>query len=59
MLSVFRVAFAVLNDRHDAEDVADDNVAQVKFKEGVLPLYVTINWEGDAGYSVHTSHFGF
>ena len=41
------------------EDVADDNVAQVKFKEGVLPLYVTINWEGDAGYSVHTSHFGF
>ena len=27
MLSVFRVAYAVLNDRHDAEDVADDNVA--------------------------------
>ena len=41
------------------EDVADDSYAHVKFKEGAVPMYITVHWEGDGGYAISTSHFSF
>ncbi|MBR2559524.1 MAG: hypothetical protein IKG59_00835 [Firmicutes bacterium] len=40
------------------EDLADDGVAKVKFKDGALPMYVKLKVDGE-GYSVSTGHFGF
>ena len=49
---------------HDhAEDITDKmderNVVHVKFKDGVLPTYITLQWLGDGGYTCSVGHFGY
>ncbi len=41
------------------DQIAQRGVAQVKVKDGLLPDYITLIWEGDGGYSVSTGHYGY
>lgn len=37
----------------------DDGNAKLKIKDGVLPIYISINWRSDDSYGVGTSPFGY
>ncbi len=36
-----------------------DNIAKVKFNDGVLATYLTIRWNGDGSYVTDLGHFGY
>lgn len=44
----------------DITDMIDENgIVKIKFEDGALPTYFTIQWNGDGSYSVATGHFGY
>ncbi len=41
------------------DQIEENGYAQAKVKDGLLPDYITVVWEGENGYSMSTSSFGY
>ena len=55
-----RIMFYYRDHAVDITDQIDENgIVKLRFKDGVLPTYITLKWKGDGGYVADFGTFGY
>ena len=55
-----RIMFYYRDHAVDITDQIDENgIVKLKFKDGVLPTYITLKWKGDGSYVADFGTFGY